>query len=718
VGYLAAERPAEFTHLNSGITITPVLYSDRAQSATDLPPGAQIRYGHRGIGDGRIEFTSLFEDTQLDWLCDRHHGDVQLSWACKSNGEWGLRYWVCLCLSGPPGVSISYDPDNGTAKVQHSNHSMHIDFTSKPLLVTAHNDVQGLRDEFAHKGYFYLNSRCNSGSVLAFRFNLDETPALSVRVSSQATHSVDRSKIKTTHASSSSDLSHPQQALQAIHDVLAWNHVFDPVNKRPYTALTRNWSQKKFGGFGVWLNDNLFHGLMWAMLKTDKAQHNIEAVFANQTTAGNFPCLVTGNDAWLDRSQIPMASYVVRAIYRATNDLDWLKYAYPRLLANHQWWWQNRLLPELGLVAYGSSPNVGDGLYKGTRLGARNESAMDNMAVHDEAAFDPHTGLLQSADVGLNSLLALDGEVLAQIARMLGNTRDANALTEQTEHHKQRVQAWLWDSGRAVFANRLRNGKFVDALAPTSFFPMVAGIATDAQAKSMIELYLQPPEKFGGRYALPSAPRDHPAYQDNSYWRGRVWAPLNYWVYRGLERYEYTHEARLLAEKSREMFSTHWVHRQCGENYSAVTGDINDQPDTDSFYTWGALLPTLSVLQIVSDTHWGGLTITPEQHTGTFGPVLTNIGKLEITTHATDWTVTVNDKPWISGSGAVSFGTIERGDNRFTATVKTGDKQVLLRFHNRAPDRVRVDEQLLAARDDSYTLSEALNGQLLEALFT
>ena len=35
------------------------------------------------------------------------------------------------------------------------------------------------------------------------------------------------------------------------------------------------------------------------------------------------------------------------------------------------------------------------------------------------------------------------------------------------------------------------------------------------------------------------------------------------------------------------MFNTHWADRKCGENYSAVDGQINDQADTDSFYTWG-----------------------------------------------------------------------------------------------------------------------------------
>lgn len=596
-GTWTAERPAEFTHLETGLRLTPVLYSDRAETATDLPPGGQIRYGHRGIHDGRIEFTTRFEDTRLDWVCDRERDSVELSWTCRANGEWGLRYWVCLCLSGPRGASFTFDPE--TRIVAMEGGTFVAQCAHRPLLVTAHDDTVALIEEFETHGYFYLGSRATGGNFLALRFNLDETPDMSIKLG-----------LGTTQKLKPSPAQQPDEDLQAVHDVLAWNHVFDPVNKRPYTALTRNWSARKFGGFGVWLNDILFHALLWSLIDPAKSLQNIEAVFAHQTEAGNFPCLVTGNDAWLDRSQLPMASYVVWTIFRATDDRSLLEWAYPKLMANHRWWWRERALADTGLIAYGTSKGPGNGLYKGTKLAARNESAMDNMAVHDEAAFDPETGLMQSADVGLNSLLALDGEVLTAMARKLNHTEDLAELSERTTRHTDRIREWLWDDSRSVFANRLLSGKFVEPLAPTSFYPMVAGAAREDQVEALVTHYLRPKEKFGGKYTLPSAARDQPAYKDNTYWRGRVWAPLNFWVHQGLMRYEQLDEARALAEKSANMFNTHWAKRMCGENYSAVDGRINDQADTDSFYTWGALLPALSLFQREALGFWASLEQT------------------------------------------------------------------------------------------------------------
>lgn len=702
-----AERPAEFTHLETGLRFTPVLYSDRAETATEVPPGDQIRYGHRGMRDGRIEFSTLFEDTHLDWTCNRQGNSLDLSWTCRSNGEWGLRYWVCLCLGGPAGVSFDYDPKTGT--VVSERRAFRAGCRKRPLLVTAHEDLQALIDEFETKGYFYLNSRADSSSFLALRFNLDEAPEMSIRLDLGDTQAVNTSLRPVTKQ---------RNVLQTMHDVLAWNHVFDPVNKRPYTALTRNWSQKKFGGFGVWLNDILFHALMWAMIDPLKSRQNIEAVFAHQTVAGNFPCLVTGNDAWLDRSQLPMASYVVWTLFRATGDLEILEWAYSRLLRNHRWWWEQRALEDTGLVAYGTSAGPGNGLYKGTKLAARNESAMDNMAVHDEAMFDPDTGLLQSADVGLNSLLALDGEVLATMAQALDRPADVRELTLSTARHKQRINDWLWDENRSVFANRLVNGKFVEALAPTSFFPMVAGAASEEQVELLVTKYLEPEQKFGGTYALPSAPRDQSAFRDNTYWRGRVWAPLNYWVHQGLLRYGRTHEARILAEKSRKMFDVHWDNRKCGENYSAIDGEIDDQADTDSFYTWGALLPMLSVIQTVSDRHLGGLTLNPGHQLGMFGPVQSHLGALEIRNKEDGWTLSVDGKPRLSGTDALSMGSVELGNDGLSAKVSTGKSPVTLMFPGAVPIEAKLEGQTLTIEQNGISLPCGMREKALNVLIT
>ena len=150
------------------------------------------------------------------------------------------------------------------------------------------------------------------------------------------------------------------------------------------------------------------------------------------------------------------------------------------------------------------------------------------------------------------------------------------------------------------------DGRFVKSLAPTSFYPLIAGAASLSQQKSLVKNFLLNEEKFGGEFVLPSVSRDDPSFKENVYWRGRVWGPLNYWTYFGLKRCGLSDEASWLATKSNELFMKGWENRLCGENYNAENGEIKDQSDTDEFYSWGALMPSMNLSEIISQNPWQG----------------------------------------------------------------------------------------------------------------
>ena len=433
-------------------------------------------------------------------------------------------------------------------------------------------------------------------------------------------------------------------ALDAIRDVIGWNTVYDPVNQRPYTALSRNWSSAKFGGFGVWLDDVLYHAHLAGILDLGLAEENLRAVFAGRTEAGNLPCLLTGRDAWVDRSQPPIGAFVLWLLYRRWGERRLLEEAWETLLANHEWWWRERDGNGNGLLEYGTSP-VGDGLYRGTALAARDESSMDNSPVHDEAVLVPDRHTLDCEDVALNSLLVLDGEMLALAAAELGRESEARRLEARARGLAAKIGEALWDPEREVFANRLWSGRFVSSIAPTSFYPLVAGAASPAQARALLG-WLEDPRRFGGRFVLSSVSRDDPACRDNVYWRGRIWPPLNFLVYQGLRRYGFDAEASAVARRSYEMFAGPWREaRFCAENYGARDGAVTDQPDTDTFYGWGALMPALAVAEVCDVSPWDGWSIV---HTGEdvrIGPLRCPPGRVRIEARSGVLALYVEDRP-------------------------------------------------------------------------
>ena len=433
-------------------------------------------------------------------------------------------------------------------------------------------------------------------------------------------------------------------ALDAIRDVIGWNTVYDPVNRRPYTALSRNWSSAKFGGFGVWLDDVLYHAYLAGILDLGLAEENLRAVFAGRTEAGNLPCLLTGRDAWVDRSQPPIGAFVLWLLYRRWGERRLLEEAWETLLANHEWWWRERDGNGNGLLEYGTSP-VGDGLYRGTALAARDESSMDNSPVHDEAVLVPDCHTLDCEDVALNSLLVLDGEMLALAAAELGRESEARRLEARARGLAAKVGEALWDPEREVFANRLWSGRFVSSIAPTSFYPLVAGAASPAQARALLG-WLEDPRRFGGRFVLPSVSRDDPACRDNVYWRGRIWPPLNFLVYQGLRRYGFDAEASAVARRSYEMFARPWREaRFCAENYGAQDGAITDQPDTDTFYGWGALMPAMAVAEVCDVSPWDGWSVANSGEDVGMGPLRCPCGWVRCEVRGGVLAVSVEDRP-------------------------------------------------------------------------
>jgi hypothetical protein len=54
------------------------------------------------------------------------------------------------------------------------------------------------------------------------------------------------------------------------------------------------------------------------------------------------------------------------------------------------------------------------------------------------------------------------------------------------------------------------------------------------------------------------------------------------------------------------MFRQGWSQRRCYENFSQQTGDGGDSVDAEPFYTWGALLPMIADLEVISTDPWDG----------------------------------------------------------------------------------------------------------------
>ncbi|MCD6288920.1 MAG: hypothetical protein J7M34_00345, partial [Anaerolineae bacterium] len=268
----------------------------------------------------------------------------------------------------------------------------------------------------------------------------------------------------------------------------------------------------------------------------------------------------------------------------------------------NRWWAAHR--NHQGLLCWGSDPYepLVDAYFElhhaHDRQGAAFESGLDNSPMYDDVPFNPETHLMELADVGLNSLYVMDCDALADIARVLGRNDEAKELQQRAETFRHNLTS-LWDEETGIFLNRRTDtGEYSYRLSPTNFYPLLARAATQEQAERMIREHFYNPNEFWGDWIMPSIARNDPAYPDQNYWRGRIWAPMNLLVYLGLRQYDLPRARADLATKSKELLLKEWRERShVHENYNADTGEGCDVANSDRFYHWGGLLGLIAFIE-------------------------------------------------------------------------------------------------------------------------
>jgi putative isomerase len=218
--------------------------------------------------------------------------------------------------------------------------------------------------------------------------------------------------------------------------------------------------------------------------------------------------------------------------------------------------------------------------------------------MYDDVTYEMKSGnyLMLLADVGLMSMYIMDCHELAEIAAVLGEDVIVEELKERAAKYSQSLET-LWNEDFGMYLNKhLDTGKFSYRISPTNFYALLSKVPTQQQAQRMVKDHFFNPKEFYGEYIIPSISRDDPAFGDNFYWRGRIWAPMNYLVYIGLKNYDLPLARKAMAEKSKKLFLKSWLTKGAvHENYNSVTGVGDDVGSSDKFYHWGALLSWIAL---------------------------------------------------------------------------------------------------------------------------
>jgi hypothetical protein len=427
-----------------------------------------------------------------------------------------------------------------------------------------------------------------------------------ISLSTDATSSIEEiaelvDAARVDHLSEKSSFEGSSELFDAVQTVLAWNVIYEPTHDRVITPVSRVWSV----GWKGWILfewDTYFAAYMHSMNNKELAYANALAMTNEITDRGFVPNFASSVTTSEDRSEPPVGSFVVKEIYRKYRE-DWfLREVFDELLIWNRWWAEDRDVD--GYLTWGSDPyehgELAEWLEKGigAKQGAKWESGLDNSPMFDDAMFDVASHRMMLADVGLMSLYILDCQSLSELAGVLGKPEVRAELVERARQYSVKLET-LWNEEFGLYLNKdLVTGEFSYRLSPTLFYPLLAKVPDQHQATRMMKEHFSNPEEFWGEYMIPSIARNDEAFADNKYWRGRIWAPMNFLVYLGIRNYDLPDARRDIVEKSSSLLLQSWIaERHVYENYNSETGQGNDAGMSDKFYHWGALLGFIGLIE-------------------------------------------------------------------------------------------------------------------------
>jgi putative isomerase len=406
---------------------------------------------------------------------------------------------------------------------------------------------------------------------------------------------------------------------------IAWNVVYSPY-EGIITPVFRGspWVVAKPHDYVLFEWDTYFASIM-ASYANDQwtATNNIVRMTLSLFYQGFVPGFWNGLCGEMDKSKPPIAGMALEFLVKRYPSLDWVvDLLLPNLVEWNRWCTRERMQlvkNGIGLIAPGSireNLNLEINCADAPALhAAKCETGLDNSPLYDGASFVADADVMDQVDVGMSALYAYDCVTLSRLAYAVAQTQVAQELEDKAAEVIVRLNEELWNEEEGIYLNRKwttgewiprgdTNGVYPKA--PTSVYPWLVVAVSPDQADAMIERYLANSSEFSvnpdQQYGLPSISRSSSTFNDNSYWRGRSWGPMNFLVYCGLLQYSSPLALRArrdLSAQSEAIFLVEWKKQhRIMENYNSITAEGCDKGrSANPFYHWGALNALIPLME-------------------------------------------------------------------------------------------------------------------------
>jgi glycogen debranching enzyme len=240
----------------------------------------------------------------------------------------------------------------------------------------------------------------------------------------------------------------------------------------------------------------------------------------------------------------PILAWAALKLHETDPDLDFLQEIYVPLVRWNAWWFSMNDDDVDGLAQYNHPYSSG----------------LDDSPLWDYGM------PVESPD--LNTYLCVQMGSLAVMAEALGMDTEGAMWRRRAAAIVRRMIEDFWDEQAGLF-RALHNEQPISVVTPFNLYPLWTGQLPD-QMRERIIAHLTNPEKFWGKYAIPTVARDDPHYDPQTMWRGPVWININYFFIEALRQVGEHDLARALQEKTLDLVMRHpsiyeYYHSETGE---------------------------------------------------------------------------------------------------------------------------------------------------------
>ena len=309
------------------------------------------------------------------------------------------------------------------------------------------------------------------------------------------------------------------------------------------------------------------------------------------------------NTFYLNRSQPPVFSLMVRQVYEATGDLDWLKGILPSLEKEYAFWMRDRMT-SCGLNHDSNNATeaekwdflrlvrkrFGEGF---TLEGCTREDSL-RVASHyiSEAECWDFTPRFKGecedyCPVDLNALLYIYEKNFAHFSRIMGDRGAVRRWNKAARHRKTLMRKYFRNPSNGIwFDYNFVTGERSDVVSAAQFFLLMGKAVSRRDARGIVKS-LAVLEYPHGISACEKG--DYPFVYQWSYPNG--WAPLQYVTVSGLDRYGYRKDARRIARHYVDLLTeTYDKTGTLWEKYNVDEGnlDVGDEYKMPTMLGWTA----------------------------------------------------------------------------------------------------------------------------------